>query len=822
MHRLIQDLRYATRGLIKAPLFTVGVVLTLALGIGVNATMFGVVDTLFLRPPPGVSEPGRIVRVYFKQNSSYFGWYTQAGTSYPAYLDLRDHVPAFVQAAAISGGDLALGRGAGAIQVKAAAVSAPYFAMLGVRPALGRFFASDEDRVGGAKVAVLSYGFWQRHFGGDSSVVGRLLPLGQGRYTVIGVGPRGFGGIDIAAADLFIPIVAAAADVASPEAIGTRHWTWLEVIAKLGPGVRASDAASQATYAYRNGANADPEDAGNADRLRQNNSTLALLGPIQEARGPQASSDAKVSAWIGMVGLVVLLIACANVANLLLARGLTRRRELAVRASLGAGRAGLIRLLLAESLLLAGAGGIAALALVEWGGAITRRFLLPELSPDAPIVDGRALLFTGLAVLATTLLIGLIPSIQASRTDLVESLKSGGHGLTRSGGRTRAALLVAQLALTLTLLVGAGLFVRSLRNVEAIDLGFDADRVLMVHVDLSAMGLSTAEANDVYLRLMDRVRRITGVERTAVSMGTPFGSSYGVDLRAEGRDSMPHSKSGGPYFQAVTPDYLPTLGTRVLRGRGFTGGDVAGADKVAVVGATFARMVWPGQAAIGKCLYLKKAPDCVRVIGVAADAKRGQVTESETLLFYVPLAQYADDPQVNALFVRTHGDAAHLIGAVRREVQVAGNFPYAGIQSLSDRIAPQLRSWRLGASAFTAFGLLALLIASMGIFAVISYGVSQRVKEIGIRVALGAQSRHVVRMVVAQGIRTALIGVAFGALGALALGRAVTALLYQVAPTDHLVFGSMTAVILAVAIGAAYLPARRASRVSPMTALRSE
>ena len=815
MHRIIQDLRHAVRGLLKAPIFTIGVVLTLGLGIGINATMFGVVDALFLRTPPAVQDPARIARINFKQDYGSMGIFTGPATTFPSYVDLRDHVPAFAQVAAVTRTFLGLGRGVGATQVTVSAVSHQYFPLLGLHSSLGRFFTDAEDRTGGDRVAVLSYRFWQRQFGGDPGIIGRALPLGKGTYTVIGVGPKDFGGIDLDLSDLFVPIhPAAEGDVSSPEAIGSRNYIWLSTIARLKPGVARSAAAAQATVAFRRGA---------SEGRRRDTTTQVVLGPIQEARGPDPSSDAKVALWIGVVAAVVLLIACANVANLLLARGVSRRRELAVRASLGAGRAGLIRALLTESLVLAVAGGISAIVLASWVGAAARSFLLPSLAPEAPLVDTRVLLFTGAVVLLTTLLTGVVPAIQASRTDLVSALKSGGHGTTGHGSATRTTLMIAQIALTLVLLVGAGLFVRSLRKVQGIDLGIDAERVLTVRMNLSGAGMSRLEANDAYLRLLDRFQRLPGVEHAAASMGTPFNFSWAQSLRAEGRDSIPSVRSGGPYYQAITPNYLATMGTRILHGRDFNSGDVAGGQPVTIVGATFAKLVWPNQDVLGKCLYVgnDSVKTCTRVVGVVADAKRGQVTETDALLYYLPFVQY-DKPTINGAFVRVRPGARGVAGALQREVQAAGNLPFATIQPISDQIAPQLRSWRLGASAFTAFGLLALLIAATGIFAVLSYGVSQRTKEIGVRVALGAQSTHVVRMIVGQGLRAALVGTALGALGAVALGRAIASLLYQVPATDPLVFGGAVAVLLTVALAAAYFPARRAARIAPMIALRSE
>ncbi len=616
--------------------------------------------------------------------------------------------------------------------------------------------------------------------------------------------------------DIFLPIGVVAAEVASPEALSSRHWWWMDAIARLRPGQRPEGAAARATLAYRRGA----ED-------KADSTAAVLTGPIQQARGPEASSDAKVSAWIGFVAIAVLLIACANVANLLLARGVARRRELAVRAGLGAGRGGLMRMLLAESLVLAAAGGGAAVALAAWSGALARGFLVPGLPADTPVVDTRMLAFTGLAVAATALLIGVVPAVQASRTDLTESLKSGGRGATQRGGRTRAALLAVQVALTLVLLVGAGLFVKSLRNVEHLNLGFDPARVLEARVDMNAAGLSGADADATYLRMLDHVGRLPGVAGVA-AMQSPYQWAQAITLRAQGVDSLRPPKTGGPYINAVTPGYFATLGTPLVRGREFTDGDVAGSPRVAVVNAYMARGLWPHGTAIGKCLYLGSdtARACTEIVGVVGDVASNGVTQGEMWDYYVPFAQaQLASPygaHLNGMVVRSRTTAAGIAGAVRSEMQAAGNLPYAQVQSLADRIAPDYRSWRLGATAFTAFGALALVIAAMGIFAVISYSVSRRTQEIGVRMALGAQAAQVARMVVAQGLAAAMVGVALGAGVAWALGRGIRALLYEVSPADPLVFGTTALMLVAVAALAAWLPARRAAQIDPMAALRSE
>jgi len=814
MESLLNDIRYAFRALARTPLFTLGVVLTLALGIGVNAAMFGVVDLLFLRPPAGVRDASSIRRVYVRRTVGSLGTFTGISVGYPTYLDLSDGAAGFDALAAITDREMSLGRGTAAQNVQAGVVSHTYFPMLGVRPGLGRFFTAAEDAPGVEHTAVLSYGFWQRRFAGDSSVIGKVLPMGKGTYTVIGVAPRGFTGLDLRPADLWVPIRTAADEIVGADGLMSRDWIWMSVVGRLKSGIAPDAAASRATLLYRRGV---------VENGKRDSTSVVMLGPLQVARGPEAGSDTKVSAWIGGVALVVLLIACANVANLLLARGVARRRELAVRAGLGAGRSGLIRLLLAESLVLAALGGAAGLLMAVWAGGAARSLLIPGLPGDVPIVDPRVIGFTLLAITATALLTGIVPAYQASRADLTESLKSGGRGATAHGGRTRSALLVLQIALTLVLLVGAGLFVRSLRNVQTLDLGFDADRVLDARVDLSAAGLAGSEIDATYLRVLERVQRLPGVEH-ATAITAPFGWGWGVTMRAEGVDSMPRLRGGGPYVNLVTPDYFATLGTRVLAGRPFTAGDRAGGEPVAVINRTMARTLWADRGVLGKCLYVGSDTTtlCRRVVGVVADAHRGGVLEPATMQYFLPFGQYEGGMHVNGLAIRARGPIAPVAEAVRREFHAAGDLPFADVTTLADRIAPQYRSWRLGAQAFSAFGLLALSIAAMGIFAVISYGVSQRTQEIGVRMALGAEAAQVARLVLGQGLRAALIGVALGGAGAYAMARGLASLLYGVTPADPLVFSATAAVLVLVAAAAAWLPARRAARIDPMVALRYE
>jgi len=817
---LFQDIRHALRGFARSPGFTLTVVVTLALGIGANATMFGVLDALLLRPPRYVQAPDDVVRVYIRATSSWSGTYTTATTTVPTYEALRAGVPGFASAAAFFERELSLGRGAEARAVNIAAVSHTYFPTLGVRPALGRFFGADDDRPGAQGTAVLGHGFWQARFSGDSAVLGRALPIGRGTYTVTGVAPAGFTGANQREPDIWLPLSASVADVFfSPEMAATAltsHGSyWISVVARLKPGADRVAAAASATAVYKQ----DLLAAGNSDTV-----ATILLGPVQRARGPEMSDNAKVALWVGAVAAIVLLVACANVANLLLARGVRRRREIALRLGLGATRRRIAVQLLVESLVLGLLGGTAALLVTTWGGSLVRAFLLPDLPATEPILDSRVLLFMAAAALLAGTLAGVAPALQSSRVDLSVSLKDAGRSIASGRGQLRTALLVAQVALTVVLLVGAGLFVRSLRNVQALDLGIDIEHVVVATVDLGSVGMSAGAADTLQLELLERARTLPGVVVAAAGAGTPFGWSHGIHLRASGSDSIPRVMDGGPYLNAVTPDYFRTLGTNILRGRGFADADGPAAGRVAVVGRTFARRVWPDREALGQCLYLGSDDStCVQVVGVAADARRGRVVEGEVMQLYVPFAQHMGSAGINGLLIRTDASGGTAAAGIQRALQRAEpNLPHVQVRSFEEIVTPQFRSWRLGATLFSAFGLLALAIAAIGLYGVMAYSVSQRTQEIGVRMALGARGGQVLRMVVWQAVRTALAGAVLGALGAWALGRGVASLLYGVSPGDPLAFAAATLLLVAVALLASYLPARRAAGVDPAVALRSE
>jgi predicted permease len=811
------DLTYAARQLRRGPGFTAAVVLTLALVIGANATMFGIVDRLLLRPPAHVVDPGALRRVYFTTSDPAGGEATYPTVSFPEFAALRDHGRGLVGVAAVASSRMSLGRGADAEQVRAAIVTASYFPTLGVRPLRGRFFTAAEDRAPrGDPVAVVSYGFWRQRLGGDAGVLGRELYLGKAHYTVVGVAPKGFAGPALDAPDVWLPMSVAGIDMAGEEWPTDGGNKWLDVVARVAPGADGARLGADLTAAWRRAV---------AGRKYVDTTARLSLGPALAERGSERPPETRVAAWVLGVAAVVLLVACANVANLLLARGMRRRREIATRLALGVSRRRLAAQLLTETSLLAALGGAGGVLVARWGGALLGRTLLPQLAWDDTPVDARVLAASVAAVLAVALLTAVLPLVQATHADVAHDLRTG----VREGGghRTRArdALLVTQAALCALLLVGAGLFVRSLRNVRGQDLGFDPDRVVAVSLSLSGLGYAKPQAHALYERALDRVRALPGVERAALAISTPLATSYGRRPVVPGLDSFPRLASGGAYLNGVTPEYFATMGTRIVRGRAFTAADADSVPRATIVNETMARVVWPRQDPIGKCVKLDATAPCSTVVGVAQDVYRESLRPEPTMQYYVPLDPRTLPTPMRALFVRAArgADPEQLAPLLRRAVQgLAADLPYANVRPMRRLVDPHVRSWRLGATLFTAFGALALVIAAVGLYSVIAYDVAQRTRELGVRLALGARPAGVVALTTARGVRLAAVGVALGTAAALAAAGRVAPLLFDVSPRDPLVYAAVAATLLGVAVLASLLPARRAARIPPAVTLKAE
>jgi predicted permease len=819
-----QDLRYALRALRRERGFSFVVVLTLALGIGANAAMFGVLDRLLLSGPAHVVDADRVLRLYGTDDDRPAEYQTSSVMPYATYATARTGTTAFSHLAAYGMiGELTMGHGEEAERVTRRHATATLFPLLGVRPALGRFYDEAEDTPPtGAQVVVLDHGFWRRRFGGDSTIVGRTIELEGKPFTVVGVAPRGFTGPELEPVSLWLPM---SSQLSPPTADWptTRDAMWLQVIGRLAPGATPERAAQEVTLAERGAmaATGAPE--------RELDVRMSAR-PLRFDRSGNETLELAVSRWLLGVAAVVLLVACANVANLLLARTVRRRREVAVRLALGIGRARLVRLLVAEGMLLALAGGAAGLLLATWGGQLLRTALLENVSWDVSPLDGRVLAVAAGMTVLTGLLVSLVPALHATRPDLVRSLKEG----TQQGGgvrsRLRGALTVAQAAMSVVLLVGAGLFVLSLQHVRDLRLGIDTDRVLWVDVQYPrSTELPEAQREAELARraafraeLFEQLRRVPGVAATAMATGVPFHSGLGMDVRAEGVDSMPALPGGGPYYLGVTPDYLKTAGTRLLRGRGILPTDGNGGEHVALVNETMARTLWPTGDAIGKCLYVgdDTAP-CSRVVGVVEDARRFALREEPAMQYYVPLS--AKQPHGAIALVRAARDPAALVPVIQRHVRTLDpNVRHVNVQLMQDKVNPQMRPWRLGATMFGLFGALALVVAAVGLYSVMSYTAAQRTHEMGVRLALGAQPRDVRRLVLRSGVGLAALGVGIGVLGALAGGRWAEPLLFGISPRDPAVIGGVTLVLLVVAVLASLVPAWRSARVAPSVALRAE
>jgi putative ABC transport system permease protein len=818
-----QDVHYAARGIRRSPGFATAVILTLALGIGANATMFGVVDRLLLRPPAGVRAPDEVNRIYLTTANGFQGMQLGTNQSYRRYLDLVQNVHTVSDIAAHYETERVFGLGEGARQERTSMVTASFWPLIGVRPVLGRFFDDAEDRLPrGTPVAVLGYGYWQSQFGGRRDVLGRTLRIGGTDYTIVGVVPAGFSGLSLQPVAAFVPLTAGGADMFHD--FGGVKWSeqyrvgWLQTVIRRKPGVSVQAATADLTNAFRQSIETQRpvEPAGLLAMDRMN--PQATLGSVLESRGPKRSQSATVSLWLMAVSGLVLVMACANVANLLIARALRRRREIAIRQALGVSRGRLLAQLLTESTLLALLGGVAGVLVAQWGGALLRSVLLPTLDWSGGAFDHRVLLFAGVIALGAGLLTGLAPIRQLSRSDVATALRSGGRGASLRSSRLRKGLLVVQGAVSVILLVGAGLFVRSFRNVRSLDLGFQPEHVLTAGVSFRGVTLDSMQRQLLAQQMRDRALTLPGVEHATTGLTVPFSSEWTQPIVVPGIDTS--RLRDFFYVVPAGPDYLATMGTRLVSGRAITDADRAGTERVVVVSQGAARRIWPGTNPIGRCIKLGGDAPCMTVIGTAQDTRASFDDEPRPQL-YVPITQESQ-PEVR-LFVRTRGDAARSTESVRRALQeLMPGAAYVNAAALEEVVASESRSWRLGATMFTIFGLLALLVAAVGLYSVVAYDVSQRTQELGVRVALGASTAAVIRLVLAEGVRVVALGLGLGAIVALALANRITPMLYHVTGKDPITYGLVGVVLLAVAIVASLAPALRAAHVDPNVALRAE
>jgi predicted permease len=816
---VFQDLAYLARGLRREPGFTAAVVLTLALGIGANATMFGVVDHLLLSPPDHVENPDDVVRLQVYRTWAFVG--VPDVYSYMPYADYQDFLAARTLEAVAAFGDqeVILGEGDRAERVNALFTTASFFSLLGVQPALGRFFLESEENPAGPAVAVLSHGLWQRRFGGRRDILGQSLAVGNETYTVIGVVPRGFNGVDLEPVDLFLPIHAFTAVDGSDEWVSHRGWYWLQTLARLSPSSSREAAAEEATALHRNGRRELLEEG------RYSEDARVVLGSVNAALGPDAPEEVQVSRWLVGVTLIVLLIACANVANLLLARGARRRRELGIRVALGIPRRRLVRQLFLESIALAGLGGIVGLGLAYWGGQAVRGAFLPQVAwPPSP-VDKHVLLFTLGTALATGLLAGMAPAWTRVRGGLADALKDGERGGTARRSRSQTALLVIQAALSVILLVGAGLFVKSLTRAKAMDLGLDPEGLIVASLELDGEWDAPALL-DLANRAAGRIEATPGVQHASVTSRPPFAGMSAFNLFVPGMDSIPAPRGITPLVTSVSSDYLSTLGIQLKRGRVFTEQEVAAGARVAVVTENMAEGIWTEESALGQCLMIsERESPCWEIVGVVESSRLTDLDGQIPWQYYLPLGDptFALGARPGAILIRGDGNGSQLLAPIRRQLQALDpSVRFVNVALLQDDIDPHLRPWRLGATMFTLFGSLALIVAAMGLYSVLAFNVARRTQELGVRSAMGASRTRLVNMVLRQSVTVTAMGVFLGLSAALILAAKMGPLLFGTSPRDLQVMLGVVAVLLAVALAAGAIPAWAAARVDPMRALRTD
>lgn len=812
-------LSFAVRSIRRAPGFAMAVIVTLALGIGANATIFGIVDRLLVRAPDHVAQPEEVRRILVRQRpGGTMGRGTppiRAAVSHADIADLRE-VPAF---AAVGGwvpfDDMTLGVGPSARRIAVRGASAGFFEVLGSRPHLGRFIGQDDDRPDAPATVVLGWEFWSRTYGADPSVLGRTLHIGSGRYQVVGVAPRGFTGADLAPVDAWLALQPAAMEVWGDRWIDNRSWWAFRAVARLARDVDDGLAREQATVAYRGARDGDQGSDPDAE---------IVTAPMAIGQGPDAPAEAGVTRWLAGVALAVLLIACLNVANLFLGRAVRWRRELAVRLAMGSSRARLTAHFLTETVVMALVAAAVASMVAIFGGRVLLSSLLPEVSFASISGPPRVVAFTFMVSMGAALVSGVIPALRAGRTDLRSGLsEGGGRGATEASSRLRAVLVAGQAALTAILLVGAGLFVRSLDAARSVDLGFDPDRVAAIRFEGSEQ-LQVA-GGEVFRRIEAALPRLPGVEAAARSTSIPFQAGVRLQIFAPGRDTMLLNADGSwPTVTGAGPGYFRTLGMSVEEGRGILGADLASdAERVAVVNRRLAETLWPGESALDRCLRID-GPDeeCSRIVGVVSDHISARIDEVPKMRVVLPIGR-GPLQGVNTVLVRTQGDPAGQYAALRDEVMtVAAGLRFVEIQPLRELVGEQFRSWRLGARLFGLFGVLAVLVAGVGIYGVLAFEVALRRHELGIRMALGAPRGQVVRGVIVAGVRIVGAGAVLGLGVAALVAPRIEGLLFGVTGHDPATFG-VTALVLGLsALAAAGLPAWRATRVDPTLAMRTE
>ncbi len=808
LESLSQDVRFGLRMLRKDLAFSVIAALTLALGIGANSTVFSWTNATLLNPIPGISDSGAVVAITRGRASSH---------AYPDLVDLGERSHSFTGVTGFALGPLSLTGKGKPEQIWGMLVTANYFDVLGVKPALGRGFLPADDNVeNGAPVAVLGYRLWQNRFGGDRSVVGQTMQINTRPYKIVGVAPPAFqGSYTGLRAELWVPIMMAPQLMPGADRLVMRDDTWLQALGRLRPGVSRQQAQAELTTLFQEIARQYPDSHKGANQI--------MLYPLWRApNGANAFFSKLLPILLGLAA-VVLLLACANLANLLLVRSVSRQKELAIRLSLGASRQRLVRQLLVESLVLSLAGGVLAALATVW---TSRSFMKFAPVSDLPVwlnvnVDRRVLIATLAIAVVTAVLFGILPALRAAGMNPAGVLKDEAGSVAGGGHKTRlsASLAMAQIALSLLLLVSAGLFIRSFRATHRFNPGFDARNVLLESYDLFANGYNEADGIALDRQVLDKTAALPGVQSSSLANWVPLGfSSSSDEFTPEGYVAGPHEvvEAGVAH---VSPGYFATMRIPILRGRDFAPQDSADSQPVVIINQALADRYWPHQQAIGK--RMKVSGKWATVVAVARTINYYDLNEPPQPFMYLPLYQFYD-PGVT-VHVRTARDPMGSARAVEQTIhQLNADLPVFNAAPLDTRIQAGTFILSMGGALVGVFGALALVLAALGIYGVVAYGARQRTHEIGIRMALGAQSGDVLRLVIRQGARLGLIGVVLGLLASLGSARLMSSLLFGVGASDPLTFAGVAILMSLVALVACYIPARRAMQLDPMRALRHE
>jgi predicted permease len=826
MHNLWQDIRYAIRMLTKNPAFSFVAILSLALGIGANTTIFTVVNAILLNPLP-VKDISRIVELDTVDTKTRVtaANIEKLGMSYVNFQDYARQTPQLFSALTCVVGPFPLTWSGGAEprQLQGQMVSASFFDLLGVRPTAGRFFLPDEDtKPGGNNIAVLSYSLWTNKFGANPNTVGQIITLNATPFTIVGIAPNGFKGTFTFnnAEAVWIPVSMYPQMLAGffKDNFNTRRFLATVVYGRLKDGVSVNSAEASLKTIASGLESAYPRD--NAGR------SVALTPLAEAAVGVNQRSQLTLAGGLmmGIVGLV-LLIACVNLANLLLAQAASREKEIGVRAAMGASRGRVIQQLLTESLVLAFLSALAGLAIAFAGRTILWSFRPPFIrDSDLDLgFDSHVLLFTLSVALLTAVLIGVIPALKAARPNLIEVLKVGGRGNTVGWANSpfRSMLVVTEIALALVALIGAGLFVRSMQNAQRIDPGFESTNLFMFAFDLGALHYDEGHGQQFFRTAIERAKASPGVESATIADAPPLIPAFSRTIFPEGQDEASGYRGTLTQVNDVAPTFFETLRIPLVSGREFNDSDRAGTKQVVIANEAMAKHFWPNENAIGKRFHFHGDPGLREIVGIVRNTVENNIGEEPQPVAYSPLTQNYSPAAI--MLVRTSGRPEAMISSVRSQVQqLDSNLALTNVQTIGELLSQGLWAPRMGAALLAVFGGLALILAVIGVYGVLSYSVNQQTREIGIRMAMGAQTGRVLRLVVGQGMRLAGAGLILGLIVAFAAMRVLGSLLFGVSAHDPLTFVGVSVVLALAAVLACYIPARRATKVDPIIALRYE